>query len=116
MATRNTLAQFEGLSPLFVSIRVNGTGTAAITDTSNLAHAPDITLADNGTGNYTLTLNPFLAPRQIAHAFATSQTISTFASVTAVTYTGSSLAVTVAIEDDASAATDGVFYLQVWAF
>lgn len=117
MATRNTLAQVEGVSALFASINVtDSSGTPAVTDTSILAHAPDITIADNGVGDYTLTLNPFRAPRGIAHAYASSKTISNMASVTAVTYTGSSLAVTVRNEDDASAATDSGFYLQVWAF
>jgi len=118
MATvRNSFAQFMGNGALIAM------GTIDVSDNTldNMSGAPsghdaDITLTDDGTGDFTLTLNPFRGPKGSVVAFATTATISTFASVTGKTYTNDSLAVDINVENDASTATDADvdFLIVAW--
>ena len=86
-----------------MSVKVTGTGTAALSGTC----ATNMTLTDNGTGDYTLTFNvPYLrAPEVIATAV--TDNIYTKIGTVAV---GS---VQILTEDLSGAATDAVFHVII---
>ncbi len=78
--------------------------------------APDIAITDTGTGVYDLVISNFKGPRGYAHVFATPQTDSLFASVSAKSYSGDALSITVNVNDDASTATDSSVDVLVLAY
>jgi len=111
---RHRKADLNGLE-VWMLISFSG-GTPSLTRASgDTFQDADITLTDTGTGDIIVTINPFKGPKGEVYGVATTQTISTFANITALTYTGNSLAVTVKIEDDASTATDANVFLHLYA-
>jgi hypothetical protein len=112
MASRHRSADLQGLE-IWVRFAANG---ESITDISGGAFQDaDVTLTDTGAGDYILTINPFKGPRGKVWGTATVQTISMFASLTAFTYTGESLAVTIKVENDASTASDAIVNVHLYA-
>jgi hypothetical protein len=112
MAVRHRRADLNGLE-LFAIITSGG---AAITSSSGAnSHDADVTCAATGTGDYVLTINPFKGPKGEVYWQASTDVISTSASVTDRTYTGDSLAVTIKVESDASTATDAAVSVHLYA-
>lgn len=86
-------------------LKVTGTGTATINSVMDHLHA---TLADNGTGLYTVTLRKPLAEAPIVQV--TPATTNLIAEIVAVTTS----TVQVRLKDSATqAATDGIFHLSI---
>lgn len=112
MAARHRVADHNGLE-IWIRFAADG---SAITDVSGVqAQASDVSITDTGTGDYIITVNPFRGTRGIAWGVATAQTISMMVSLTAFTYTGDSLAVTVKVENDASTASDSIVCMHLYA-
>lgn len=118
MTMRNTLAQFAGVGTLVVMGRVTfSAGTPSLAALSgNVNLEADVTIADDGTGLVTITVNPFLGPQGVAVGFGTSNTRSRMVSAAAGTYTGNSLAMQFAVDADDGTDTDGNFNFQIWAY
>jgi hypothetical protein len=113
MASRHRRADLEGGLEAWIVI---ASGGATITRASgpNMQDA-DITCVGTGTGDYALTINPFKGPKGEAYAVANAMTISMMVSVTALTYTNDSLAVTLKIENDASTPSDAAVIVHLFA-
>ena len=92
--------------PRMLSFIVTGTGTAAIGE--GKYHA---TLVDNGTGDYTLTLNE-PAQRAIVVVGCVCVTATCYAEVAATTAS----TVQILTKSNGNSATDAVFHLTVLAF
>ncbi len=115
MGMRNTWGQQEG--SLFISGKILDTsGVPSVASTSNLAHAADVTVTDNGAGDYVIVVANFKGPRGLAIPVLTAGTDSLFASATSVSYSGTTLSVVVKMNDDASTLTDSSFYFHIHAF
>ena len=112
MTMRHNRADLQGLE-LWVKFAANGESITSVTGTTS--QDADVTLTDTGSGDYIITVNPFLGPKGEIYWQATTGLISTFASVTATAYTGDSLAVTIKVENDASTATDAIVCLHLYA-
>lgn len=76
---------------------------------NTLADQPDVTIVDNGTGDFTITVQNFMGPNGYAIGIGTPTTISNMVSCTAQTYSGNAASFTFKVEDDASTATDAGF-------
>lgn len=86
-----------------MSVKVTGTGTAALSGTC----ANNFTLVDNGTGDYTLT--PRIPFKQIPEVVATAVTDNIYMKIGTVTAS----AIQVLSENLSGAATDAVFHMIV---
>lgn len=113
MADRHRRADLDGGLEVWIVV---ASGGASITRVSgDTLQDGDVTSAATGTGDYIVTINPFKGPKGEVYGVATTGTISVFASITDMTYTNDSLAVTVKVEDDASTATDAAVTLHLFA-
>ena len=111
---RHARAGLNGLECWMLVSYAAGTPTLTRATGGNLEDA-DISITDTGSGDLLVTVNPFRGPKAEVYGVVTTGTISVFASITAFTYTGDSLAITVKIEDDASTATDANVFLHIYA-
>lgn len=91
-------------------------GTPTIVDVSPGGAAPDVSIVDTGTGIYDVTIKNFKGPRGVANVQVSPYITSTMAAVTARSYTGDDLALTIHIENDTSADTDSSSDVRVEAF
>ena len=91
--------------PRLIAFKVDGTGTAAL-----VIGSKDAALADNGTGDYTITLNKPFARIPVAVATPiTAGAVCEIAQATAST-------IQILVKDTAGAALDGDFHLLVHGF
>ena len=118
MTTRHSLGQFEGSGALMLAFKILDTsGTPTITQISGpLAQAADLSITDTGTGIYDVVVSPFKGPLGYTNVQATSLTTSTMAAVSARSYSGDALSITIRVEDDASTLTDSSVDVLVLAF
>ncbi len=70
-------------------------GTPTIVNVSPLAMAGDIAITDTGAGIYDVVIKNFQGPQGVVNIQATAYVIGTFANVTARSYSGSDLSLTV---------------------
>jgi hypothetical protein len=96
------------LKPHFIALRVTGTGTAVIDEGGN-----EVTLTDNGTGDYTFTFGQAFA--RLPVVVATTCTANTFAIVPVADISASAFKVKT-FNVSAQAATDAVFHVHVIGF
>jgi hypothetical protein len=89
-----------------MALRIDGTGTASVLEGST-----EVTLVDNGTGDYTLTFDTAFkrVPIVVGMAVGASAAIVTASSVSAS-------AVTIKTYDAAGNAVDADFHLQIIGF
>lgn len=90
--------------PRVLAAIVDGTGTAAIRE-----GATDFTLADGGTGVYTLTITKPFARKPVV--VVTCATTDCYAETVDASNTASSIAILT--KNNADAATDAVFHVMV---
>jgi len=86
-----------------LSLKVTGTGTAALSGTCAL----NCTLTDNGTGDYTIT--PLIPFKRVPEAFATAVTDNIYCKVGTVTASS----IQILTENLSGSATDAVFHLLI---
>lgn len=110
MGLRNHRGNLNGLEA-FIDV---ASAAASITSASG-PHRTDYSVSKTGTGDYSLVLSNFRGPRGLAWVTANSQTISTFVSVTSVSYSGQDLTIVLKIEADDSTATDAAVFVHVYA-
>ncbi len=91
-------------------------GTPTIVNVSPLEAAGDITITDTNTGTYDVVIKNFQGPQQAVNVQATPYIISTFASVTARSYSGADLSLTFVVNSDAGSDTDTSVDVRVEAF
>ena len=107
-----------GLNGLEVYILLANDGVTITRASGQLFHDADITSVKNGTGDYTLTINPFKGPAGEVYAQATVQTTAgtkLFANVVTPAYTNDSLALRVQVFADTGTATDSAVQLHLYA-
>jgi len=91
--------------PRLVAFKIDGTGTASI-----LIGSKDGSLADNGTGDYTITLDkPFARAPIVVATPITAGCVAEIASASAS-------AIQILLKDTAGVAKDGDFHILVHGF
>lgn len=95
---------------------LNTAGTPTIVNVSPLGAAGDISIVDTAAGIYDVTIKNCKGPQGVANIQATPETTSLMAAVTARSYTGDDLAITIHTENDASTDTDTSTDVIVEAF
>jgi hypothetical protein len=78
-------------------------GTPTIVNVSPLAAAGDITITDTGVGIYDVVIKNFQGQQQVVNVQATAYVIGNFCNVTARSYSGADLSLTI---KTGTAATD----------
>ena len=92
--------------PYMIALRVDGTGTASILEGSN-----EVTLTDNGTGDYTLTFSePF---SRVPSVVATPVTADIYCQIATVAVSSVNIKT---FNVSAQAATDADFHVMVMGF
>lgn len=114
----HSMAQLEGAGTLMIAFKILDTsGTPTITEvTAPSFQSGDIAITDTGTGIYDVVISNFKGPQGYARVFVTANTDSLFAGVSARSYTGDALAITINVNDDASTATDASVDVLVLAY
>lgn len=93
-------------------------GTPSIVNVSPVGAAGDISITDTGVGIYDVVIKNFQGPQQVANVQATAYVIGNFADVTARSYSGADLSITVKTGTAASnyTAADSSVDVRVEAF
>lgn len=115
MAVNKARGQTDKHMAAFFQI-LDTAGTPTIVNVSPLGAAGDIAITDTGTGIYDVVISNMKGPRGVSNVIATSYVTSTMATVSARSYTGDALAITIRVEDDASTLTDSSVDVRVEAF
>jgi hypothetical protein len=115
MAFGSGFGQLGGIDALMFKI-LDTTGTPTITEVFPAHMAANIAITDTAQGVYDVVVKNMKGPRGLTKIFATAYVISNFASVTARSYSGNDLSVTVKVEDDASAAQDSSVDVMILAY
>ncbi len=95
---------------------LDSTGTPTIVNVSPPQMAADISITDTNTGTYDVVIKNFQGAQQAVNIQATSYVISTFASVTARSYSGADLSLTIVVNSDAGSDTDTAVDVRAEAF
>lgn len=97
---------------------LDSAGTPTIVNVSPLSVAGDISIVDTGVGVYDVTIKNFQGPQGVVNAQATPYVIGNFASVTARSYSGADLSLTIKTGTAASdyTAADSSSDVRVEAF
>lgn len=101
MAFARTVKSPQRLNRM-ITAKINGTGTASKSGTC----ANNITLVDNGTGDYTLSFERFA---RVPEVIVTTQTATTVARLGTVTESS----VQILTQNMSSAATDAIFHVMI---
>ncbi len=113
MATRHIRADLEGKLELFIKAGVGGSAMTLTSASGPNFQDADISFADNGTGDHTITVNPFKLPAAEVYAQATAVSAASklFCTIKSIAYTNDSLAIEILTFTDAGTATepDSVF-------
>lgn len=123
---RHTLTQVAGTGALLACVEIDESavvGTPALGDLSSpVGTQDDFSIADNGVGNWTLTIKNFRGPVGIAFPFIQIMCSGTFGErstkVISSAYTSDSYALQFEIfQTSSGAAADSAnVFVQVWAF
>jgi hypothetical protein len=104
---------------VFGTLEVSG-GSPSLTQLSGFAESDQaqVSVADNGTGDFTISVTNFRGPQSYLIGLATGTTISNMVSCTAQTYTADTDTAnfTFKVEDDGSTAADNGFNFILVAF
>lgn len=118
-ALNNPAAIFAQAQVVFGTV-INTGGTPSLSQLSGsaLSDQTQVSIADNGTGNYTISVTNFRGWNSYLIGLATATTISNMVSCTAQTYTADTNTAnfTFAVEDDGSTAQDNGFNFMLLAF
>ena len=120
MELLNSLAKiYPTLQVVIGTVAVTG-GTPSLSQLSGEADfdQTQVSIADNGTGDFTITVSNFRGQQGYLAGLATGTTISNMVSCTAQSYTAGTddANFTFKVEDDASAAADNGFNFILAAF
>lgn len=91
-------------------------GTPTLVNISPLIAQDDFSVTDTGTGIYDVTIKNCKGARGLVNILATPYTTSTMAAVSARSYSGDDLSLTIRVEDDASTLTDSSVDVRVEAY
>jgi hypothetical protein len=111
--TKHTLPELSGRGMLLASAIVGSDGTLT---SASKPGSDDLAAATTGTGVYTLTLNPFLAPSAIIHAVASLSNAVGFINVFSSVQTNNSLVITVKTYNSSASAANAAFIIHVFAY
>ena len=114
--TRNSLAQLEGASALYVGGKLTAADASSYVVLAPKALASDVVVAKSGTGVYTITIAPFKGPQGLIATIVSLTGASGIARVDSETYTGDSVVVTVkTFAVDGTSAADKAFSFHILA-
>ena len=100
----------------FVAGSITGAAsTPAFTGIGSSLAAGDISVTDNGTGDYSLVIANFQGNKGTAYGFGNAQTLGNFVCPVAYSYSGTTLTLRFKVSDAAGAAADDTINVQVWA-
>lgn len=75
-----------------------------------------VTIADNGVGDFTISVKDFKGPRGIALGFGSGKTIGTIVNPQDYSYSSNTLSIQFLVADAAASASDTDFNFAIWAF
>jgi hypothetical protein len=91
-------------------------GTPTIVNVSPIGAADDFSIVDTAAGTYDVTIKNFKGPRGATNIVVTPYIISTFASVTARSYSGDDLSLTIVVNTDGGTDTDSAVDVRIEAY
>ncbi len=118
MGMHHTFAQAMGEGLLLAAFTITDTsGTPTITGILGPSfQSGDFAITDTGTGIYDVVISNFKGKNGAYTVNVNPVTTSLMACVSASSYTGNALAITIRVEDDASSLTDSSCFVTVHAW
>lgn len=83
---------------------------------SNTVAAGLVTIADNGTGDFTISVKDFKGPSGYAIGTGSGKTLGTIVNPQDASYSGNTLSIEYLVADAAGVASDTDFNFVIWAY
>lgn len=115
MAVNKARGQTDSNNVLLFKI-LDTAGTPTIVAVSPSNAAGDVSITDTGTGIYDVVIKNMQGPQAVANVQVTPYVTSTMAAVSARSYSGADLSITIRVEDDASTLADSSCDVRVETF
>lgn len=112
----NSLTRLLPNTGLIAGVVTGAAATPAFTGSGTANDQARVTVTDNGTGDYTLTIDNFKGPNGVAFGFGNALTVGNFVNPVAITYSGNTATAQFKVTSDAGAAADDTLNVLILAF
>jgi len=115
MAVRHRRADLDG--GLQVKLLIASGGATITRATGPAFQDADITSVKNGTGDYTVTINPFKGPAGEIYVNTTAlhATLKLYTVIKSITYTNDSVAINILAFDEGGTAQEAAIFVNAYA-